>query len=81
MKQHTVDLIAYAKDNIDTQAQTTCEAVGLAAPPPLDELPGLAASRLAAIQASAEAQKAAVLASLNPAKAFAGRPLRHSFSH
>ena len=61
----------YAKINIDIQAKTTCEAVGLAPPPQLDELPGLAACKLAEIQAAAEAQKAAVLVTLHPAKAFA----------
>ena len=70
----------YAKVNIDTQAQTTCEAVGLAPPPQLDELPGLAACKLAEIQSAAEAQKAAVLATLDPAKAFAGAKSEQAYA-
>lgn len=64
MRAHTVDLIAYAKSNIDSTAATTCERVGIAPPPAIDDLAGMAAEKLGAMTQHSKAAAADKVAAL-----------------
>lgn len=64
MRAHTVDLIAYAKSNIDSTAATTCERVGIAPPPAIDDLAGMATEKLGAMTQYSKAAAADKVAAL-----------------